>query len=277
MKKLLLYTILTIGLKQVQAQDIIYLKRNEQIKAKITEVMPDFVKYKKFDNIDGPNYSIATKRIDSIVYENGSRDIFGFKGKKISPKTMAEIDRYKNLPNNALSAGFDLTKFIDDLPLMGIDEDQTPNAGLYLSFERFIFKQKFSITATGFSSWNRTFNGVALSAKFYPKNTGKIRIGFGPFANYSEQMHTYYFYSNNSENWSPTFSMKSKTNVTSLGFSMSLLANVKRNIFLQSELLLGGIVDEKVNKNNLPEYMHSYDKFTDDPMIGLRLGLGYRF
>ena len=60
----------------LQAQDIILTQTGDIIKAKVTEVTPTEVKYKRTDNINGPVYSAAKKDIQKIVYENGVIDVF---------------------------------------------------------------------------------------------------------------------------------------------------------------------------------------------------------
>jgi hypothetical protein len=58
------------------SQDIITTKTGEDILAKITEINKSEIKYKKFDNFDGPLYTILKSDILMIRYENGSKEIF---------------------------------------------------------------------------------------------------------------------------------------------------------------------------------------------------------
>lgn len=59
------------------SNDIIITKQKEQIQAKVMEIGTDVVKYKRADNIEGPVYSISKSAIVSIMYANGTVDIFG--------------------------------------------------------------------------------------------------------------------------------------------------------------------------------------------------------
>lgn len=60
-----------ISLK-TNAQDTIYLKsKRPVIIAKILEVNPTNLKYKKHSNIDGPAYTIEKTKIEKVVYKNG--------------------------------------------------------------------------------------------------------------------------------------------------------------------------------------------------------------
>ena len=58
------------------AQDVITRTDGTDIKAKVTEVLPDVVKYKKFTYLDGPVFTIRKSDILIIRYENGSNEVF---------------------------------------------------------------------------------------------------------------------------------------------------------------------------------------------------------
>ena len=57
-------------------QDIIIKKNADEIKAKVVEVGIDNIKYKKFDNLEGPTYVIPKYELFMIRYENGTKDVF---------------------------------------------------------------------------------------------------------------------------------------------------------------------------------------------------------
>jgi len=58
------------------AQDIIVMKNGDEIQAVVQDVGIDDVKYKKFDNPDGADYTLEKSEIFMIKYENGSKDVF---------------------------------------------------------------------------------------------------------------------------------------------------------------------------------------------------------
>ncbi len=73
------FTILIIALSVLQvchAQDVIVLKDGSTILSKVTEVGKTELKYKKWSNIDGPNYVLSISDILSINYQNGEKEIF---------------------------------------------------------------------------------------------------------------------------------------------------------------------------------------------------------
>ncbi len=77
MKKLFfVFAALMGSLVSVQAQDLITMKNGDDVEAKIIEVSPKEVKYKKFSNLDGPTFTVNKSDILIIRYENGEKDIF---------------------------------------------------------------------------------------------------------------------------------------------------------------------------------------------------------
>ena len=82
---LLLVSIIGFGIF-ASAQDIITLKNGEDIQAIVQEIGEVDVKYKKFDNPNGPNYTMKKSEIFMIRYQNGSKDVFSTKS-TITPKS----------------------------------------------------------------------------------------------------------------------------------------------------------------------------------------------
>jgi len=59
------------------SQDIIVLRENNiEFQAKVTEVTNELVKYKKWENPDGPIYHLSIASIARIRYKNGQEDTF---------------------------------------------------------------------------------------------------------------------------------------------------------------------------------------------------------
>lgn len=75
-KQLMIATITLFTSLSIHAQDIITKRNGDEIPAKVIEVGIEEVKFKKFDNIEGPLIVIAKSDIIFIKYENGSKEIF---------------------------------------------------------------------------------------------------------------------------------------------------------------------------------------------------------
>lgn len=78
MKKstLLLFWTLCCGISAAVAQDLIVRTDSTRIEARVTEVSPETVRYKRFSNPDGPTYVLPVAGIDYIRYANGETDRF---------------------------------------------------------------------------------------------------------------------------------------------------------------------------------------------------------
>jgi hypothetical protein len=78
MKKIINLFILfmIIGFSGAIAQDKIYKKGGEVLEVKITEIGVDEIKYRLFNDKDGPTYTVEKDRIVKIVYQNGRVETF---------------------------------------------------------------------------------------------------------------------------------------------------------------------------------------------------------
>ena len=59
----------------IYAQDVITLRNGNEVKAKVTEINSSEIKYKRFDNLDGPTVVVPRDEVFVINYENGTREV----------------------------------------------------------------------------------------------------------------------------------------------------------------------------------------------------------
>ena len=71
-----LFVALLCSLFAVKAQDLIVKVDATQIKAKVLEIDPDAVRYKRSSNLEGPTYVLPVAQIHYILYANGEKDVF---------------------------------------------------------------------------------------------------------------------------------------------------------------------------------------------------------
>lgn len=76
MKKFILILMSLFLFTAVNAQDVIFKKNGDEISAKVEEVGVYEVKYKKFDNQDGPLYTLLKTEIFMIKFANGTKEVF---------------------------------------------------------------------------------------------------------------------------------------------------------------------------------------------------------
>lgn len=81
MKILFISLVLILSINSCFSQDTIEVKSKEIIFAKVMEVTMTEIKYKRFDNQNGPTYTILKSAVLQIVYENGTKDIFNVQAK----------------------------------------------------------------------------------------------------------------------------------------------------------------------------------------------------
>lgn len=77
MKKFILLTLASLlSCGYSFSQDSITKKNGDDIQAKVIEVGSSEIKYKKFDNLEGPVFTIPKADVLLVRYQNGSKDIF---------------------------------------------------------------------------------------------------------------------------------------------------------------------------------------------------------
>jgi hypothetical protein len=100
MKKVLLMLTAVIGLGfAANAQDIITLKNGKDIQVLVQEVREVDIKFKKFDNPNGPNYILKKSEIFMIKYKNGSKDVFADNTSSVTTTTPTSSKEQSQIEN----------------------------------------------------------------------------------------------------------------------------------------------------------------------------------
>lgn len=76
MKKIVLILIVLLPAFMCQAQDVLTRRNGEEVQVKVLEISPDAIKYKRFDNLEGPTITIAKYDVFMVRYENGTKEVF---------------------------------------------------------------------------------------------------------------------------------------------------------------------------------------------------------
>jgi uncharacterized protein YcfL len=76
MKHLLSFILLAFVATTGIAQDVITKKNGEGVQAKVLEITPTEIKYKRFENPDGPTYTLAKADVLLVKYANNTEEIF---------------------------------------------------------------------------------------------------------------------------------------------------------------------------------------------------------
>jgi len=85
MNRYALLILLLMSLIQLHAQDKIVLTNGETLSAKVVELSPQEIKYKRYNHLEGPTIVIEREKVFVIIYENGSSEV-------ITPKASSGRD-----------------------------------------------------------------------------------------------------------------------------------------------------------------------------------------
>lgn len=72
--------------KSVSAQDTLVLLTGVNLKCKVVELTPTEIKYKDFDNLDGPMTTILLSTAFMVRYQNGKSQVFAKEGPAKTPE-----------------------------------------------------------------------------------------------------------------------------------------------------------------------------------------------
>lgn len=101
------------------AQDIVILKDGTSVDAKVIEVDDNSVRYKKFNNPDGPTYTAKKETISEIRYKNGSKEIFN-QAKATSPDKNPNSVWWTKARETKLGFWMDPLGFAQWGPMLGV-------------------------------------------------------------------------------------------------------------------------------------------------------------
>jgi uncharacterized protein (TIGR02145 family) len=89
MKNILLLLALFTAFYKISAQDIIYKINGTEIQSLVTEITADAIKYRNFNQPDGPIRNIAINDVFMIIYKDGTKEVF--KKKEPAHEPVSEV------------------------------------------------------------------------------------------------------------------------------------------------------------------------------------------
>ena len=203
MKKTLIVIILFLIIGSLSAQDKIYFNDGSKIEAKVLVVSEYIVQYKKFENQSGPTFEIGISKINMIIYENGSHQMFKEEGDEDTRSKKLNSDFRKNRIN---------------LDLLAIGK----NGPTSISYERINKGGSRGIEipiSVYFNSDGVVGYTIGANMKFYLKKQGKgfyigPSLGYGVFNYYVDNFYyddignSYYYGSTYKSAYSSYFGLK---------------------------------------------------------------------
>jgi hypothetical protein len=101
-KNIVLFTLLLVGVCfSLYSQDKILLKNGEEINAIVNEIDIDVIKYKKFENPNGPLYTIEKRLVFMVKYQNGTKDVFSEIQELSNQEKTQSAEKENTIPLNA--------------------------------------------------------------------------------------------------------------------------------------------------------------------------------
>jgi hypothetical protein len=184
MKKYLVFVAVFLfigGVFFANAQDMIVLKDGKIIEAKVLEISPSEIRYKRFEHLDGPTIVVMAVDVLSIRYENGRTEIINATTQPETTTQIAstlptevqignDIDYYKRLNTIGFALGY------QGVSAFGFSLNGTVSPANYTFFD-------FNL-GLGFNSF--AFNGSVNFNAFVPFKSSGWHIGIGIGGGYNE-------------------------------------------------------------------------------------------
>lgn len=162
----------------VKGQDILYLNNGSKVEAVIKEVNTREIKYKSFNNQDGPTYVISKNEVLLIEYKNGTFDIITKNpARVIPPQLEPTIPSKKEIRRDPYELYY-LNKncvYFNGLALM--------NSDISFMLEREFYKSRFSAVFFGAYNFNllTNFTNRYIQALNYSKKNYDLGWGINYF------------------------------------------------------------------------------------------------
>lgn len=265
MKKIFLLIVLSAVVYVSKSQDLIYTKQ-ETIEANVKEVKEQWVSYKKYDNPNGPVYEISKSKIDSIVYANGSKDIFERKNiiqetKNIYGPLIQK--KYSDSRTSSLTGGIMFGNLITYYDNFNSVEGEL--LSLYVDYQKLFWDNRIGVSAIPFIGLNKEGYGVALNTRYYLKRKGRYKIAFGPEARFSRQKIDYHTYNQAGNYWQNIGGMAT---VNTIAFNIFQSVDIADDFLIKFEVIPGGVFSKGFDDfRSVKNYEYT----------SVRLGLGYKF
>ncbi len=295
LKTALYVIILSCGAVPVIAQDKIYKTDGSVLESKVKQVGVKAIVFKRFNNQDGPEYTILKKEVVKIVYENGTTDMFNQREPDdreeglVHSKTSGHVKKgTKKYGNNFIA----VTPAAYTVAMDGSMND----VGVGISYERLLDKKGhigLNLPVLMCFTSNRDFNNYRYyyggnnpsysgnyhsfffepSLKFYPASSReavRYSLGASLFCSLGTEPSAVYSYNNYYGSGTPT---EGTYQYSIIGFMLANSVNIMagNHVYMAIDLAAGVPVSDNrhANKDGL--------EFLLGPFLQFGFKLGYRY
>lgn len=84
-----------VSTNSMRGQDIILKTDNTIIKATVDEITESTIRYRQWDNLNGPKYQVSTVNVTKILFENGTEQEFNVTRKVVSSPYVPAVETMK--------------------------------------------------------------------------------------------------------------------------------------------------------------------------------------
>ncbi|HTM67388.1 MAG TPA: hypothetical protein VL093_13760 [Flavipsychrobacter sp.] len=263
------------------AQDRLYTKDGGILEVKIKEVGTKTIVYKKWSNIEGPDFVIPKNDIERIKFQNGDEEYYGRKEPMQHGRLRDNVYDGAVYGKNILS--FSPVHMTNTSPVgFGISYERVLDKNTILSFYfpvAYSFKTNNSSYSSSTGKYDKDKSSMLWlypSLKIYPTgSTGIVRYSVGPMFAIGTGNRSYH-----RDVYDPITGLSNYQKVSEDLFVLGLLVNNSLNIQPTPKIHLGlelGI--------GIPYYSNEGDKgtyyydntYSDEPIVQFNFNIGYRF
>jgi hypothetical protein len=268
--KTLISLLLISGTLITKAQDQLFKKDNSKLLVKILEVNSDEIKFKMYNNLNGPSYVETKANISLIIYENGNHEVV--RSENYSATNSQSIYRS---PEMSFSDSIKYFKHSNSISLNFLNFF---NNEVGLLYQKDFFKSQFNIQiplsfglekpsitqSVYFNNYNNSayFNvdkklfEVGFGINYYPSLSTNINYFIGPvfkYAQYQGSNNYSYYISNQSTYQNYTITQKSTLSRYSLSITNGVVIRTKSRLtttFFGSLGFKNDIADKSIKDPN---------------------------
>jgi hypothetical protein len=191
------------------SQDVLYTTGGNKIKAKVLEINDKDLKYKDYNNLEGPTYVITKMDVVLVQYSNGVSEVINDNPPTMAPKveekvTVSEtkpVEFVKPLEKGKPKDKKDFNLYYLNHNMLSINALALANGDLTLMYDRDFLHSKLSLTFLGGYSFNSKMGGLNLliadskdnakkkydagiGVNFMPRNTKRVQYFVGVLSKY---------------------------------------------------------------------------------------------
>jgi hypothetical protein len=185
--------VISFAVNTVFAQDVIVLKSGDEIKSKVIEITPTEIKYKKFDNLEGPTIVILKSEASMIKYANGTEDVMPSNNSLASaPGDNAGTVHPAPVASGGVSLYVMPLGFLEFGPVFGAEFAPAPNlsVGVHVRIESLGLLSYVITENDGYEPNTISGMGIGADVNYYPQ-TVKKGFYFGGLLEYLWGTATY--------------------------------------------------------------------------------------